>query len=64
MTTQENPNKIRLVYGFIFFLVVFAMSPTMYEWNARGRIHTDRFFELVHNFPTDYNLRFFKNPAR
>ncbi len=28
----------------------------MYEWNARNRIHADRFFELVHNFPTDYNL--------
>lgn len=32
------------------------MAPTFYEWNARGRVHGDRVFELVHNFPTDYNL--------
>ena len=32
------------------------MASTFYEWNARGRILPERFFELVHNFPTDYNL--------
>lgn len=48
--------KIRIVIGTILFLILFSFSPTMYEWNARNRIHADRFFELVHNFPTDYNL--------
>lgn len=47
---------VSVVIGTIAFLVLFSMSPTFYEWNARGRIHDDRFFELVHNFPTDYNL--------
>jgi hypothetical protein len=48
--------RIKVVIGSIIFLVLFSMAPTMYEWNARGRIHADRVFELVHNFPTDYNL--------
>lgn len=46
----------RILIGTILFLILFSFAPTMYEWNARGRIHDDRFFELVHNFPTDYNL--------
>src|SRR3989344_3050633 len=46
----------RVIFGFIIFLVLVSMAPTLYEWNARGRIHADRHFELVHNFPTDYNL--------
>jgi hypothetical protein len=45
-----------IIWGLIIFFIVFSMAPTLYEWNARGRIHEDRFFELVHNFPTDYNL--------
>lgn len=49
-------HKPRIVIGTIFFLIVFSFAPTLYEWNARARIHPDRFFELVHNFPTDYNL--------
>jgi hypothetical protein len=52
----DHPRSTSIVLGFIIFLVFFAMAPTFYEWNARGRIHPDRFFELVHNFPTDYNL--------
>ncbi len=45
-----------IVWGLIIFFIFFSMAPTLYEWNARGRVHDDRFFELVHNFPTDYNL--------
>lgn len=48
--------KTRVVIGTIIFLILFSFAPTMYEWNARGRTKPDRFFELVHNFPTDYNL--------
>jgi len=53
---QEYPHAGKIVFGLILFFVLFSMTPTFYEWNARGRIHADRFFELVHNFPTDYNL--------
>ncbi len=34
----------------------FSLFPTIYEWNNRGRIKSNRTFELVHNFPTDYNF--------
>lgn len=40
----------------ISFFLYFSLWPTMYEWNNRGRIKPERHFELVHNFPTDYNL--------
>jgi hypothetical protein len=57
MTTQtEHINKTKLVLGLIVFFVLFSFAPTFYEWAVRGRIHDDRQFELVHNFPTDYNL--------
>lgn len=42
--------------GLILFFLVFAMWPTIYEWNSRDRIKPTRYFELVHNFPTDYQL--------
>ncbi len=45
-----------LAIGLITFFVVFSLTPTIYEWNNRGRIKPIRYFELVHNFPTDYNL--------
>ena len=56
MTPKKSVFGIWIVVGIILFLVLFSFSPTMYEWNARLRVHDDRFFELVHNFPTDYNL--------
>jgi hypothetical protein len=40
----------------IFFIVLFSMVPTFYEYAERWKIKPIRFFELVHNFPTDYNL--------
>lgn len=40
----------------ILFFLFFSLWPTFYEWNSRGRIKPERHFELVHNFPTDYNL--------
>lgn len=43
--------------GFlIIFFILFSLWPTIYEWNSRGRMKPERYFELVHNFPTDYNL--------
>lgn len=44
------------IWGVIIFFILFSFSPTLYEWGVRGRIQPDRYFELVHNFPTDYNL--------
>ncbi len=49
-------SKKSVVIGLILFFVLFSFAPTFYEWHARFRIHDDRYFELVHNFPTDYNL--------
>lgn len=43
---------ILLIVGFILFSFV----PTFYEWGNRWKIKPIRHFELVHNFPTDYNL--------
>lgn len=40
----------------ISFFLYFSLWPTIYEWNNRGRVKPVRHFELVHNFPTDYNL--------
>jgi len=48
--------KLHIVWGLILFFILFSFAPTFYEWRARFRIHDDRYFELVHNFPTDYNL--------
>lgn len=45
-----------LVYFLIGFLVFFSLFPSIYEWNNRSRIKPNRVFELVHNFPTDYNF--------
>ncbi len=40
----------------IGFFVLFSLSPTFYEWSLKDTIRPDRVFELVHNFPTDYNF--------
>lgn len=41
-----------LIMGFVFF----SLAPTIYELSRAGDIHPNRQFELVHNFPTDYNF--------
>lgn len=56
MDSDSSSRHTHIVVGIIVFLILFSFAPTMYEWNARGRTKPDRFFELVHNFPTDYNL--------
>lgn len=40
----------------IVAFVLFSLSPTFYELGRAGDLHKDRQFELVHNFPTDYNF--------
>ena len=41
-----------LIVGFLFF----SLSSTFYELKRSGDLQPDRQFELVHNFPTDYNF--------
>ena len=48
--------KKYIIPAIIFFFILFSFWPTIYEWNSQGRIKPIRFFELVHNFPTDYNF--------
>ncbi len=47
----------RWIWGLIVVLfVLFSLVPTFYEISRRNDIHPDRYFELVHNFYTDYNF--------
>jgi hypothetical protein len=55
-TTPAPSYKTNIILGIIVFFVLVSLSPTFYEWSARSRLHAERSFELVHNFPTDYNL--------
>ena len=41
-----------LIAGF----VLSSLSPSIYELSRKDMLQTDRQFELVHNFPTDYNF--------
>jgi hypothetical protein len=42
--------------GVILFFVLFSLVPMFYEISRAGDLHPDRYFELVHNFYTDYNF--------
>lgn len=48
--------KSFIVALVILFFTLVGLSPTIYEWNIKSRTKPIRFFELVHNFPTDYNF--------
>lgn len=41
-----------LIVGF----VLFSLAPMLYELSRVGDLQPNRQFELVHNFPTDYNF--------
>ena len=46
-------------YGFsvlIVCFVLFSLAPTLYELSRAWELKPERTFELVHNFPTDYNF--------
>ncbi len=49
-------NHTVVVWLLITVFVLIGMSPTVYEWSVRWKTRPERYFELVHNFPTDYNL--------
>lgn len=42
--------------GLVLFFVLFSLAPNFYELGRMNDLHSDRYFELVHNFPTDYNF--------
>ena len=47
----------RVFWGaLVFFFVLFSLVPMFYEIGRMNDIHSDRQFELVHNFYTDYNF--------
>lgn len=39
----------------VIFLL-FSLFPTLYELGSQGQLRPNRAFELIHNFPTDYNF--------
>lgn len=41
-----------LIVGFLSF----SLAPSVYELTRAGDLHPNREFELIHNFPTDYNF--------
>ena len=43
-------------FGLIIFFVLFSLFPTWYEITRRNDLQPNRYFELIHNFPTDYNF--------
>ena len=45
------------IWGLIITLFILAsLVPTFYEISRAQDLHPDRYFELVHNFYTDYNF--------
>jgi len=40
----------------IFFFLLFSLVPTFYEISRAADLHPQRYFELVHNYYTDYNF--------
>lgn len=45
-----------IVWSLIFGFVTASFAPSIYEWNRRTDVKPIRHFELVHNFPTDFNF--------
>lgn len=46
----------RLFAVLVFLFVIASLVPTFYELQNRNKLPEIRAFELVHNFPTDYNF--------
>lgn len=46
----------RIFFFLSLFFVLISFSPSLYELAHRDRLKPIRAFELVHNFPTDYNF--------
>ncbi|KKW09643.1 MAG: hypothetical protein UY48_C0056G0003 [Candidatus Gottesmanbacteria bacterium GW2011_GWB1_49_7] len=47
----------RWIWGvLVACFVLFSLTPAFYEISRQNDLHKDRYFELVHNFYTDYNF--------
>ncbi|OGG29493.1 hypothetical protein A2971_02260 [Candidatus Gottesmanbacteria bacterium RIFCSPLOWO2_01_FULL_46_21] len=46
----------KILTVLVWFFIIFSFVPTLYEIKNRNNLQPDRAFELVHNFPTDYNF--------
>jgi hypothetical protein len=45
------------IFSFlVIFFVLFSLLPTFYELKQSSDVPSDRSFELVHNYITDYNF--------
>jgi len=61
MSSHPSQNRDRHAEGFVWGIVVavlllFSFAPSLYELSRKADLHNNREFELVHNFPTDYNF--------
>ncbi len=61
MSSHPAQNRHRHPEGFVWGIVVavlllFSFAPSLYELSRKADLHGNREFELVHNFPTDYNF--------
>lgn len=48
--------KAKIVSFLIAVFLLASLAPSVYELGNRGRLQANREFELVHNFPTDFNF--------
>lgn len=48
--------KQKVFFILSFFFVFLSFTPTFYELNVQEKMRPERYFELVHNFYTDYNF--------
>lgn len=48
--------KGKIFFVLTVFFIVFSMWPTVYEARLQDTIRENRYFELVHNFYTDFNF--------
>lgn len=46
----------RILYFLSVFFLLFSLAPTGYEIARKSYVQPNRVFELVHNFPTDFNF--------
>lgn len=54
---KRDERKMHWVWNaLIIGFMLFSLTPALYELSRAGDLHPDRQFELVHNFPTDYNF--------
>jgi len=57
MMTRVTPRVLNSVFIILILLfILFSLAPAFYEISRTGDLHPERQFELVHNFPTDYNF--------